>query len=311
MLKFRLFTLIFLSLLAALSHNAQTSDPKAETWSRVETDEKDLSFAIPPGFLVDAESGEFGLKFRLFGGTAKTSMNFSIAKGRTLIPRRSESENRVDLKLGDFSVVVSRFSGGNTNGLTIFAIRKDTMYTLSSTANTSDDANQARFLYSIRINGEALFKQKEPATFQENKVAVADLRTSDEITEARKRKFEKVDRKIVYQDVISSNAADETIGLDRAPVIIEQPRPDFRPEFRQDVPNTVVMRARLRVQLLATGQIGDIVVLESTSRPLAELCVRSAQKIRFVPATKGGVATDSFKVVEYMFQFYSGPNLRS
>lgn len=61
---------------------------------------------------------------------------------------------------------------------------------------------------------------------------------------------------------------------------------------------------RLRVAFLADGHIGKITVLKKLRYGLLENVIRSAKRIKFIPAAKDNVAVDKEKIVEYSFSIY-------
>jgi hypothetical protein len=60
---------------------------------------------------------------------------------------------------------------------------------------------------------------------------------------------------------------------------------------------------RLRVQFLASGEIGEIAPLNSLPYGLIEKAMAAARKIKFQPEIKDGKPTSKIKVVEYAFAY--------
>lgn len=71
---------------------------------------------------------------------------------------------------------------------------------------------------------------------------------------------------------------------------------------------------RLKVVFLASGQIGEILVVSGLTEDLTQQAVAAAKNIKFEPAKKNGVAIDITKTVEYTFTSYfddSSPELKT
>lgn len=84
-------------------------------------------------------------------------------------------------------------------------------------------------------------------------------------------------------------------------VITEKPRAVYTEEAKY---NGVEGSVRLRVQLLASGQIGEVVPLSYLPWGLTEQAVRAARQIRFRPQTHEGRPMDAEIEVEYTFSLF-------
>ncbi|HZI19660.1 MAG TPA: energy transducer TonB [Pyrinomonadaceae bacterium] len=108
-----------------------------------------------------------------------------------------------------------------------------------------------------------------------------------------------------------SSEADDTVyspdDVDERVKIVSQPSPDFPAGLGaaagKCTPTGVV---RLRVVLLASGEVGDVEVVASPADELAERSVRAARRIVFVPARKGGRPVSVRTYAEYRFDLLSG-----
>ncbi|MGC2237123.1 MAG: TonB family protein [Pyrinomonadaceae bacterium] len=72
-------------------------------------------------------------------------------------------------------------------------------------------------------------------------------------------------------------------------------------EFTINKPEGIV---RLRVTFLASGEIGEIVVINGLPNGLTEQAVEAARKIKFEPPKKNGVPYSVTKTVEYRFTLF-------
>ncbi|HXG83376.1 MAG TPA: energy transducer TonB [Pyrinomonadaceae bacterium] len=83
--------------------------------------------------------------------------------------------------------------------------------------------------------------------------------------------------------------------------IISKPKPDYTDEARQ---NQVAGTVRLRVDFLASGQIGNVSSISGLPDGLTEQAITAAKQIKFKPAAKNGKSITATKIVEYNFTIY-------
>jgi TonB family protein len=83
--------------------------------------------------------------------------------------------------------------------------------------------------------------------------------------------------------------------------IISKPRPGYTDAARQ---NQVTGVVRLRVQFLASGQVGSVSPVSGLPNGLTEQAIAAAKSIKFEPMKKNGVAVGTTKVIEYSFTIY-------
>lgn len=83
--------------------------------------------------------------------------------------------------------------------------------------------------------------------------------------------------------------------------IISKPRPGYTDAART---NGVQGTLRLRVTLLANGQIGSITPVTRLPHGLTEQAIAAARQIRFEPKKVNGVAQSVIQTIEYSFSLY-------
>ncbi len=83
--------------------------------------------------------------------------------------------------------------------------------------------------------------------------------------------------------------------------IISKPRPGYTDAARQ---NQVTGVVRLRVQFLASGQVGSVSPVSGLPNGLTEQAIAAAKSIKFEPMKKNGVPVGTTKVIEYSFTIY-------
>ena len=68
--------------------------------------------------------------------------------------------------------------------------------------------------------------------------------------------------------------------------------------------NNVEGAVRLKVTLLANGQVGSITVVDGLPDGLTEQAIAAARRLKFEPATKDGVAVSKIITIDYSFTIY-------
>ncbi len=90
-------------------------------------------------------------------------------------------------------------------------------------------------------------------------------------------------------------------GVFRQAKVTEKPRAPYTSLARQ---NMVEGSIRLRVTLLASGQVGNVSPLNYLPYGLTQQAVSSAKNIKFLPMLVNGVPTDTVIQVDYNFSLY-------
>ena len=92
-----------------------------------------------------------------------------------------------------------------------------------------------------------------------------------------------------------------TSGVTSRAVIKAKPEPGYTEEARRAGVRGLV---RLRAVLAADGTVKHVLVLRNLSYGLTEKAVSAARKIKFEPATVGGVPVSQYVIIEYNFNIY-------
>ncbi|HEY0429173.1 MAG TPA: hypothetical protein VGC76_15440 [Pyrinomonadaceae bacterium] len=61
------------------------------------------------------------------------------------------------------------------------------------------------------------------------------------------------------------------------------------------------MKTKLKIKLLAEGQIGDIIAYSDFDKKYVNSCIEAARKIKFIPAQTDGKNIDAFVIEDYSF----------
>jgi TonB family protein len=87
--------------------------------------------------------------------------------------------------------------------------------------------------------------------------------------------------------------------------IISKPRANYTEAAKLNDVEGVV---RVRIEFLASGEIGSVIPLSGLAYGLTEQASAAARKIKFAPATRDGVPYSVVKIVEYDFSIYYREN---
>lgn len=305
------FFITTLFIINCFGQTSSSPNNESEKWTRIETAAQELSLAIPPNYIVDAEKNGFGQLYKITALINDVLIEFTVSKSKT-----SKEMSFIQTPDGLYSTT---FKTKDLNGIRSFNSSTETglresisisgdknYYHISVTASDRKKPEIERFLYSIKIRGESLFKTQNAQNYPENLITINSLATSPEVIEAVERKLEK--KKVKVEKVIPTNA-DQIISYaeySRPPVIVNQPFPSFKPRLQDLKRNTPTsFQTKIKLTLLADGQIGDITVVAGSYGPYTDACVDAARKTRFVPAQKNGVNADSVKIIEYEIRIFS------
>jgi hypothetical protein len=281
----------------------------ATKWTRIETEDKELSVSFPSDFLVDAKTDVSDQRRRIIGFENGVVMELKTYKPDDPQKRLGImfSNTFGDSQLTSFNF--ENFTGKNfvvskTRYLnTISLASKENFYTLSITAQNQNKPEISRFLYSIRLNGKPLFNKKAPQSeTTDGLVSLSSLETSQKVLEAFNRRTEDTNGNITYE-LNQTEGSDETeLDSSKKPAIIllnAPPKPDKI--FKGDRVYGISV-INLKATLLANGQIGDIAVLSASKKFNYKSFIEALKQIKFIPAEINGIPVNSERVFRYQVQ---------
>lgn len=290
----RIIFCLCLLLLFNLNFNAQPSD-----WVRVESDTKDLSVSFPNDFIIHNDKKDKE-PTRIFGFKNGVVMELHVLKEMNPKDRLGRMTFAPDLSASEFTknkfqgkMAVSEESRKDFHQIIYLASNKN-LYHLEVSAPDKGLSEITRFLLSIKIDNEALYKGNLPQPGLETVKTFTALPTSPEIIEANARKADKTETTATYKK-LSEAAARDFRRYSRAPIVLDSSYPNFRASPSGNKP----FFARAEVKLLANGQVGDVVIYSDSNSIFTEACAKAARKIKFIPAQINGQNVDSVDIVEY------------
>lgn len=105
------------------------------------------------------------------------------------------------------------------------------------------------------------------------------------------------------QEATSLSSVDSTFLFEKKepPRILTQPRASRPPNSGTVCTQGSVL---LKVELLHDGTIGKIMVVRGLPHGFSEQAMLAAEKITFIPASRGGIPVTTIKIFEYPFGIY-------
>jgi len=304
------FVLVFVTLnvlMLVTDALAQSVNTSSTEWVRIESPDKEFSVSVPSDYLVNVKKASIPTGVPGIGSfISNTSREvFAYENGVTISVDFSEQSwakaNLARIQFdSDRSPLVSEFKiqgvfgkiviyQGKAYENKLFIATDDAYYIVSVSGKSKNDPAVVRFLTSIRIKGESLFKGGN-IPVNEKVISAKQLKSSPEIVEALKIKAAKMDRKVTLTSLAEFKRVENEAGV-RPAFVVSIPRPEYAGEISK--PGSY----KVQVKLLANGQVGDILVATDLGEGFAKSYAEAAKNVKFLPAEKNGVPVDSFHVL--------------
>lgn len=309
------YSLVLVALHSVLLVTAFAQTPKinSDEWTRIESDSKDFSIALPAAdCLVDNEKGKvwiwYSNKDRAFSvsmeknGSAKIRLKALIASGHDTRFRKADEPDYQTIELDDF---IGRWytKTSDKNGSEYYSFdfaSSHGTYHVSVHAPKGDSEFAHRFLGTARLGDKPLIKSDIPDTHESKTISINTLQTSDAVLQALKQAAPH-DLKFNKELVPDISTSDIDSVYSRGLLILLKPRAEFTDEARsRNIQGAVV----LIVKFLANGSIGSIRVAKSVGGGLDRSAFNAARQIKFIPPEINGKPVDVTRRVEYDFSIY-------
>lgn len=284
-------------------------------WTRIESDNKEVSVSFPSDFLVDVEPDDYGREIFVIGFYKDAEMELSIIKpdntklyfqGIEPAERSGTTGNIFEMNGLKGKNFVTKKDKSYANAF--YLASTDYIYVISVFAKIDEQEkilqSQAvsRFINSIRIKGQRLIVPPKQTEDNDSIVSSSSLKTSLKVLEVlnAERGKTSISDKIKYAAKNETKVEDEN-NYSRPLIFLRKPPPRYTDRARQEnVSGTV----KLKVKFQADGSIGDVIVLSKLHRDLDRSAVEAAEKIKFLPAEVDGKRIDVVKEVAYSFVIY-------
>jgi hypothetical protein len=301
MKKAFLFLILVLCPLGAFAQDAK--------WVRVEAFVKEIAFKLPEDFFFYRNKDQNDTYFSSYRDNV--SINISMKKGSGYKRVLSGLESRYDqfdckydfYTLGDLTGKIFTCEADKRYSKTIHIGSDDRYYKITIGADSADNINVSLFLMSLRLHGAAMFPKYGEKVDPADKVLYMDDLKNSPLVKQYLDKPDSINLNVVYaRDTPGPGAAAETFDADSPiysrPLIVLRKSPPAFPSVNKSGP-PISVKIRLRVQFLASGQIGKVELISTPPINYAESAIEAVKKIKFIPAQKDGKDVDVSRVMEF------------
>jgi hypothetical protein len=278
-------------------------------WVRVEAFVKEIAFKLPEDFFFYRNKDRNETYFSSYRDNV--SINISIKKGFGYKKMLSGLESRYDqfdckydfYTLGELTGKIFTCEADKRYSRTIYIGSDDRYYKITLGADSADNVNVSLFLMSLRLHGAAMFPKYGEKVDPADKVLYIDDLKNSPLVKQYLDKPDSTDIKVVHaKDMQGPGAAAETFDADSPiysrPLIVLRKVPPAFPNVNKSGP-PISVNIRLRVQFLASGQIGKVEVISTSLFDYAQSAIEAVKKIKFIPAQKDGKDVDISRVMEF------------
>jgi hypothetical protein len=274
-----------------------------EVWSRLEAGNKEISFLIPPNYLVNEETLPFGEMVTVNGHFDETSFYASISDQSNAKANLS----RVDIDPSRNPVVLDfELDGVPGRSITysdrgyehkIYIATKKGYYYFRVASGSKDDPAVGRFLNSILVRGKPMYQGQAASVETNGATRIEALKTSDAVKTALKAKRPKGNSTITFKPLSEFKPCEMDFSVRPAFVLSRLSASGIRPDMLRSNSGRIVFN----LQLLATGRVGDIIVYSDLDKAVLRAFADSAKEIRFVPAVRSGTLVDQCETIALTF----------
>jgi hypothetical protein len=298
-----------LLLLSLLLLSTGASFAQDEKWVRIETFMETLSFKIPESYFAyrNKERTETYLSWY----ENKVAINASMIRmlqARTRLARIEDGYDQFDCKydyftLGPIAAKIFTCESDKQFSKTIYLATDDRYCKFVVAAPRADNVNVSLFLMSLRSHRAPIFPKYGDKPDPDDKIIRDDeIKSSPLVEKYLKMPDADYIKVIAPKDVIDTEAkvfdADSPV-YSRPTIILRKYAPSFPKVDKTGPPMHI--KVKIRVQFLASGQIGKVEVLNTNGFEYTEAVIDSLRKLKFIPAQIDGKDVDTSRVVDFGF----------
>lgn len=290
----------------ALTLRAQSSANPIDNWIRLLSTGKDFSVTVPSNGYLTQNGGE---KSQVWYFEKGVSLIVSMEKrgdAKSVLKRWAsdkyliaDCEKYKYFESGDFLIRQYTYSDDpDENRLFLYLASSKGLYYVSASAKANGGPLFEKFASSIQLNSKPLFKGSQPGG-GEPVVSIGSLKTDPIVLQALSRP----DSRTSKLEAAPSTALPPTDNRDfsRGLITLLVPKAEYSSLGRKRMTNGAV---KLRIEFLASGEIGKITLLSSLTRDLDQKAFEAARKIKFIPAEIDGKPVDSWRTLQYTFTIF-------
>jgi TonB family protein len=320
----KLIVIISLMILSACALFAQTTEN--QNWTRLESDAKDFTVAIPPDFQVLTDEKGYETFFGPPMSARRVKLSdiryiTSFKGGASFLIESYKVDNLRDALASLYlfasgNPVVSEFKFEKFEGrmyvrqteesysLEILAGYKNRIYRVYGGARDTNNEALKYFFSSLHLNGKMPFALKSllEGQVKETSAMISGLTDTPFRIETEEQK-ETEDSKTDTADALPTDKPSEIKKTDNIKklVVLRKPLAKYTDDARQSSTRGTV---RLRVTFSENGSIEKITVLNGLPNGLTANAVKVARLIRFLPQEADNKPVTVTKTVVYSFSIY-------
>lgn len=308
--------LLFVTAFFSLSAYSQSDTANSAEWVTFENENKELAFSVPKDYLVNIKNYISGKETNIIGFQNGVTIEVSFykdsqAKQRIKRPRPADFRKPVIKEYSKDNFLIRSLSYQQENYDTHFYFAsKNYFYIIEARAATGDKPELTRFLRSIKLNGQQIFTVASPITYPAEEVlTLQKLENSEQVVKVLEAKTVKRDREIKFESLAAYTEEKEDNDLRKA-ILLTDMKPTTPPLSR--ILNGTLPKGgefRIKMQLLASGQVGDITVYTNADISEARRFADAAKSLKFIPASKNGVPVDSFQTTSMWTGVFLSPGI--
>jgi len=299
-------TLLFL-LLTFCTCPAFADDPK---WVRIETFMETISFKIPEGYFAYRNKDRDETYLSSYEN--KVAINVSMVRMIGARTRLAGLENRYDqfdckydyYTLGPVVGKIFTCESDKQFSKTIYLATQDKYCKFVVGADSAENVNVSLFLMSLRVHRAPLFPKYGDKRDPSDKIILdTDVKSSPLVEKYLKMPDADYIKVTTPKDV--KDTEDKVFDADspvysRPTIILRKYAPAFPKTVNKTGP-PIHIRVKLRMQFLASGQIGKVEVLSTNGFEYTEAAIDSLRKLKFVPAQIDGKDVDTSRTLDFGF----------
>lgn len=292
-----LATFVQISMLVINVSGQASSD---DVWTRVETEKKEVSVTFPSDYIADLKKRSNGQMYRVVGFKNGVFMELKVTKDADPKARLE----RIDIADSDSSKIskigklnAKRFVSTGSLGKyfqKVYAASNEYLFSLNVESAAGDKPEVLRFLGSIKLSNEQIFRPLEKYVNLEKPVSIASLETNPSVIGYLDRKSDKYVGKVTFQPeskfVIPTVAASNV----RPAIVLDTQYP--RPKVGGFGMTNSTMSCKVVINFLSIGEVGDITVYSDSNIDFKRACAEAAKKTKFIPAWDGNKNVDFIDV---------------
>lgn len=280
-------------------------------WIRIESPDKDWSFAIPDGYLADIDGENYIIYFRSEGlsirvvtdelKNAKKRLKFNMS-----FLSADELKEYKFFEVGDFIGGYSKSEKEDSN-FASYSLRfasDSGLSTIYISDSISGGEIAQKFLKSIHLGDKFIFTSTNTRVNDEQIINISSLTTDKSILDAVRvedSNQKELIKSLEKDDQSKDESKNDKETYSKPLLVVRRPRPSYTNNARE---RRISGFAKLKVSFLANGRIGDIELITSLDKGLDKAAFNAAKKIKFLPAEINGLPVNVNKIVQYNFTVY-------